>query len=398
MSRSQSNILVIALGFTTFILLGLPSGILGVAWTSIQQDFSISLDKLGILLLAGTMSYSLSSFFSGQIISRLGIALSLILANLIFGLGLLLFAASPQWWLLVVLNFITSIGGGLIDAGLNLYFAHNFKASIMNWLHACFGVGATLGPILTSTLIESDISWRWSYRITAFLVLILVVLLWLTLKFWKTPPTAENPQAVQATDQRARTADTLRIAYVWMNLFIFLLYTGTEITAGQWSYSLFIDRNVPPLAASMWVSIYWGSFTAGRFLIGAIIDWLGSVRMLRYGLIGSMLGCTLMSLPWNPWFGFIGIALLGFSLAPVFPTIISMTPKLIGTQHANNAIGFQVAMAGIGYAVLPGAVGVLARGVGLEVLGPFMLIATFLMYLLQELSFRRLKSGFTANN
>ncbi len=64
---------VILLSFIAFISLGLPDGLLGVAWPSIRRDFSIPLDAIGTLLAASTAGYILSSFFSGVLVRVMGI-------------------------------------------------------------------------------------------------------------------------------------------------------------------------------------------------------------------------------------------------------------------------------------------------------------------------------------
>ena len=64
-----------------------------------------------------------------------------------------------------------------------------------------------------------------------------------------------------------------------------------------------------------------------------------------------------------------GLMLIGFSLAPVFASLISLTPARVGAAHADSAVGFQVASAGLGAAALTSFVGWLTTAFGLEVIG-----------------------------
>ncbi|WP_168274152.1 hypothetical protein [Rhizobium leguminosarum] len=45
------------LAFLAFISLGLPNGLLGVSWPSIRADFSLPLDRLGLLVAVTTAGY-----------------------------------------------------------------------------------------------------------------------------------------------------------------------------------------------------------------------------------------------------------------------------------------------------------------------------------------------------
>ena len=85
---------------------------------------------------------------------------------------------------------------------------------------------------------------------------------------------------------------------------------------------------------------------------------------------------------------FLGLALMGFAQAPIFPLLVSITPKRVGDEHAANAIGFQVAAAGLGVGILPGLAGILAAKLGLEIVGPFLLVASIIMLLLHEVLIR----------
>jgi len=82
--------------------------------------------------------------------------------------------------------------------------------------------------------------------------------------------------------------------------------------------------------------------------------------------------------------GFLGLATLGFALAPIYPTLIAETPKRLGPSHATSAIGFQVAAAYLGTAAIPGLTGVLASHTGLAVVGPCLVWTALVLLLLQE--------------
>jgi hypothetical protein len=59
-----------------------------------------------------------------------------------------------------------------------------------------------------------------------------------------------------------------------------------------------------------------------------------------------------------------GLVLLGFSLAPIFPMLMSRTPDRLGAGLTAHAVGFQVAAATLGVAALPSGHGVVADAFG----------------------------------
>jgi fucose permease len=177
----------------------------------------------------------------------------------------------------------------------------------------------------------------------------------------------------------------------WLGIALFTTYTGASLSAGQWLFSLLTEsRGVGAALAGTWVSLYWASVTIGRILFGFAVNRMTVVSLLRMSMAGAVLGALLVWLNGPLWLTFGGIALLGFSLAPQFPLLMSATPRYLGERHTANGIGFQVAAAGLGGALLPSLVGVLARAYGLEVLGPCLVVATVVLTGLFEVLARRM--------
>jgi fucose permease len=124
-------------------------------------------------------------------------------------------------------------------------------------------------------------------------------------------------------------------------------------------------------------------------VFGFVADRLGIERALRLVMLGAMVAAVLI---WWNGFGllsFPGLALMGFAVAPLFPLSVSATPKRVGAEHAANAIGFQLAAGSLGFALLPALAGALAERVGLEIVGPFLLVAATVMFVLHEVVARR---------
>jgi len=385
--KRKSKGLLVGIAYFSFIGMGLPGAMLGVAWPSIRGTFGLSLDAVGMLLVTEMIGYLVASFYSGPLISKVGIG-KLLLASVALRLvGLFGYSLSPAWWIIVLLGLVTGLGGGVLDAGLNTYFATNHSANLMNWLHACFGIGATLGPVLMRAVLSGGWSWRFGFAIVGLLHVLYTIGFAATLNRWALKSSGVEDD-VETRD--VRSIDTLKLPLVWVGVVLFFLFTGVENTTGQWSYTLFTEaRSVDPDVAGFWASAYWGSLTVGRIIFGLVTDRLGVERSLRLVMIGAMCGAVLIWGNFTGWLSFVGLALMGFSVAPLFPLSISATPGRVGAEHAANAIGFQIASGGLGFSLLPALAGVLAENVGLEVIGPFLLVAAGVMFLLHEVVARR---------
>src|SRR4051794_35114804 len=147
-TRHRSTRLVPPLAAIAFVSLGLPDGLLGVAWPSMHEFFGVELDALGALLIATTTGYVVSSFSSGRLLRRSNLGTVLAGSCLLTASGLLGYASARHWLPVLALGSVLGLGAGAIDAALNTYVATHHSARMLNWLHACFGVGAASGPLI----------------------------------------------------------------------------------------------------------------------------------------------------------------------------------------------------------------------------------------------------------
>ena len=382
MQNSRSGLRTIIVSYLGFIGLGMTGGLLGLAWPTMQKEFNVPLDAVGILLLASTVGYLSSSFLSGPIAYRFGAGRMLAGASLCSAVGLLAFALNQTWGLFIVVMLLTGFGFGTIDAGINAYVAQHHGARAMNWLHGSFGIGTTIGPLIMTAVLHSGQSWRVGYAIVSG-VMFAVALMFIFTQSWWLGVIVEG----ETKDAKRKTArEVLRMPAVWFGIALFFLYAGMEATPGTWIYTLFTQaRNISADAAGLWVSIYWGSFTVGRFFFGAIITRVNTLTLTRFCMVGMVTGAALLW--WNPLplLGFIGLTLIGFMEAPLFPIFVSDTPKRVGMENAGNAIGFQIAGAGFGVSMLPAFAGLLANNINLGVIPVFIFIGSVLVIVFHEI-------------
>lgn len=378
--RNYPKIGLVILAYIAFIALGMPDGLLGVAWPSIRHSFSIPLDAIGMLLAAGTAGYMTSSFLSGPIVTRFGVGKVLAASCALTGIALLGYTLVPAWWFMVLLFIVAGLGAGAIDAGLNTYVATHFSEGLMQWLHASWGIGITLGPIIMTVGLSSTDSWHPGYRIVAGFQLALAACFLLTLPMWNRDekPTQAGSEKQKLTDYKTPLGETLRQPQVWLSILLFFIYVGGETALGTWIYTLLTEsRGIDPTLAGFWAGSYWATFTVGRIVAGLFAKRAGVNLLVTGGLAGALVGAIL--LVWNPSqaINLLAVGLIGFSIAPIFPALMSGTSQRVGDHFAANTIGMQMTATGLGTAVIPGLMGVFARQVSLEII-PICLVIVYI--------------------
>jgi fucose permease len=286
---------------------------------------------------------------------------------------------------------LAGLGGGAIDAGINAYTARHLSAKLATWLHACYGLGATLGPLTITAVMTRGASWRVGYITIAAALGAMTVAFASTRRGWDAPA---NDEAPRGTPEVGRLRDALERPAVWLNGALFFVYTGLEVVAGQWMFSVFTEgRGIGVGAAGVAVSAYWASLTLGRVVFGALAARRAPARLLQVSLVGAPTAALVLWWSPRPTIGLVGLAALGFTFAPIYPLLVTMTPQRVGPRYVTQALGVQVAVAYLGAAALPGAAGALASVLGLEVVPAFLFAGTVAFALLYHLPIRAVENG-----
>lgn len=391
---SKPAAVVLALAYLAFISLGLPDTVLGVAWPSLRASFGISQSAIGAVLAAGMCGYFLSGLWAGGAVAKLGVGALLAASSALVSLALFGYALAPSWAFFFPMGAILGLGSGAIDSGLNGYAARHFSVRHNNWLHACWGIGASTGPALMTTAIAGGYGYRSGYALLGSVLAAMAILFVITRGRWDEPrvASASSPPEASTSAPSSNISYEQALGYrialssgrVWLQILTFFLYTGVETTVGQWSFSWLREtRGLTIEAAGSWTSAYWASLTIGRFLLGSVIDRVGPDRLLRCSTIGAVLGVTSFATIPGP-LGSLGLLLLGASLAPMFPTLMARTPARVGEGVTHHAVGFQVSAATLGSTLVPALVGVLVARAGLGAFGIVVIVVASALLLAHE--------------
>lgn len=383
--------------YLAFISLGLPDSLLGVAWPAMQPDIGAALESAGLLSMVVTGGTIVSSLISGSVIERFGTGMVTLVSCLLTASALLGFTYAPSLFWLILLAIPLGLGAGAVDTGLNHYVANHYKAHHMSWLHCFWGVGATLGPIIMSYSMGANDAWRYGYYTVSMLQFALVFILLITLPLWRIVASQHRqPEGMleEQTGNESTNSDKaivqkhgkpLQIRGVKITLLAFLFYCGVEATVGLWGASFLVGtRDLPPETAAVWVSMYYGGITFGRFITGFVTLRLNNRTLIRAGQVTAIAGAVLLLLPLHSYLSLIGLIVIGIGLAPIFPCLLHETPARFGKAQSSRIMGYQMAVAYTGTTILPPLFGLVAAQISIGLLPVVILLFALIMLVSSE--------------
>ena len=392
--------------YAAFVFVGVNAGVSGVLLPSQMSGYGVDRATIGITFFIGAAGFAFAGLSNGALIHRSGIRLALTTGGGAYVLAGLYLASRPPFAAFVLAQFVTGYATGVLESVLNSYLAALPDATtLLNRLHAFFGVGALAGPALAAWIVSSA-PWTVVWLVLALTCIPLTagfVLIYPDQAAEPEPaalgpaapaalgPAGPGPAGAGAAGAGAAGAGAagrllaaaLRDRGVLLGTTMLAVYVGLELSVGNWGFSYLVQaRGLPGTLAGYSVSGYWLGLTLGRFLIRPIAIKIGvtTARMMYACLAGITVAATLAWLAPDTALATAALVLLGFFLGPVFPTTMAIAPQLTRARLAPTAIGVMNAGSMVGGAALPWLAGVITQATGMWTLLPFGLALALLQF------------------
>lgn len=337
--------------YIVFISLGLPDSLFGVAWPVVHIDFNINENFASLYSIITGVCTGGVSFVAGKLIRKFGTGKVTLVSTLLTVAGLFCISLSPNIMVMMLGTVVLGYGAGVIDTALNNFISLHYKSQHMNWLHACWGVGVTVSPLIMSMFLTGETgSWRNGYRVIALMQLSIALVIAFTLNKWNS--VKEEFSTEQSEKSQKTIFEILKIKGVLTSILSQGLYCSMEFTIGTWGASYLVNvHSLLPDEAAKWISLYFGGIMIGRIISGFISIKTSDNSMICGGIIVSFLGMILLSLPLGR-ISFFGLLLIGIGFGPIFPSILHSVPDRFGKEYSADITGFHMGGAySIGFAV-----------------------------------------------
>lgn len=387
--------LLLALIYLIFISLGLPDAMLGSAWPSMYQDLNVPLSYCGIISFIIAIGTVFSSLMSDRLTKMIKPGIVCAVSIFITCIALFGFSISNHFWMLIVFAIPYGLGAGSIDAAINNYVAIHYKSRHMSWLHCMWGIGASIGPYIMGFALTYNDSWKSGYLYVSMLQIVLAIIAFGALPLWKKNETEEEKK--EQTREVIPFKELFRISGVIPLFICFFCYSAVEQTSILWGSSyLVLNNQIAEEIAANFASLFLIGITVGRFLNGFLAYKLDDKNLIRLGQSIIFIGIILIFIP-NDIATLMGLFLVGFGCAPIYPCIIHSIPIRFGTKYSQAIIGFQMAIAYLGTCLMPPLFGIIANNISISLLPVYLGCFLILMIIMHEYMLKKVKLGGYSN-
>lgn len=322
-----------ALSLIGYLFIGTAAILIPSVMPVITSEFSsagLTLAAIGLIFPARSIGAILGNILSGIGSDVLGRWRLVWISAFLLAASLAL-AAITQMWIIFVIGFVlNSAAQSSLSTSINALVADANRGSharALNQLHAVYGFGAAVSPLVIGYLIDQGLEWRWALGGTG--------IIWLTYGI-ATFLLSGNEERGPGRG-RAETLDMgmLRQGPFLALFLVAFAYNGIATSLLGW-IAIYMQESAgfsTFFAVSM-ISVFYVALTIGRVLCAAYAERVGYARTLLILLIGVTLTYPLIVIGIHPFVAVVGVFLSGLGFSGLFPMALAF-----GTRHYPEQTG-----------------------------------------------------------
>jgi len=389
----------------SYFVVGFPDGAFTVSWDAMELGLGLVTFHSGIILVGYSATYTLAGIMLSWFNRFMRLQTVYLMGLVIMGLGFVGIALSPNF--VMVLATVTGYGFGVgaMASSMNAYMAKHFSAKHNNWMHFFWGAGAAFSPLIMGRLLILDFSqqyiygegyafnvyeygWTAGYLAIAAIVGVvgLMLVISMSAKIWTNDEDADQEQPVEEAKVPKRY-----LAKKWhqvIEIMTFFFLGGTDYTVVFFTGTVLMRTRGFSLAeVAIFSTVYYAGMATGRLIFGWSAKWLKETTIIRIGIAIAAAGILVL------WFcsSIVGMALAGFGLGPLLPTLVSDTSNRFTPTAISKLVGYELAAFGAGIAVLFFMTSVALTVTTYEALFPIVLAFVVLVFICNEILVRACK-------
>lgn len=376
--------------YIAFMGMGVPDSLFGAAWPAIYQEFNLPVGWASYITVIIAFGTVISSLNAAKVICRFGTSKVTLVSTAMTAAAILGFSFSHHFIWLCVFSIPIGFGAGAVDAALNNYVALHYKASHINFMQCCYGIGVSVSPYLISLALTEASDWNKGYRMAFWLQAAITLVIFLSLPLWKKVKHAgyQNGEPGAQEQTPVPLPELIRDKNIRIACIMCFATCGLEAICSGWGSTFLVEtKGLSAAGGAKLVILYYIGVTAGRFLAGLVANRLKCWNVIRIAEVITCVGILFLLIPSSTAFSVAGLFLLGFN-AILAPNILYLAPESFGAEISQSVNGLEMAAMYVGVLALPALFGLLTRFLPVAVY-PFYIAAVFVILVWSTICLKR---------
>ena len=288
------NLYRVGATFWAFLIMGMNDATYGAIIPYLERYYDLSYVIVSLIFLSPFVGYNVAALLNNTVHLKFGQRGVALLGPLCHVIAYVVICVHPPYPVLVVVFILAGLGNGLEDSGWNAWIGAMANANeVLGFLHAFYGLGATIAPLIATTMItKGNLPWYyWYYIMVAAACIELATSL---AAFWAASGNVFRDAHPRTSGEGSRLKEAIlkmpSARVTWLCAFFLLGYVGIEVALGGWIVTFMIRvRKGGEFASGMTATGFWLGITVGRVVLGFVTPRIGEKLSIAASLIKPLL-------------------------------------------------------------------------------------------------------------
>ena len=377
--------------YLCFVMYGWVASLLGGVWPKLSGDLGIDISMLGVLVMINYAASGISSLFTYKIRMKIGTCYTNVLALVCTVISMIVFATAPNFAVLAVAVLFLGFACGVIDINSNSYVVKAFDTKWVSFMHACWGFGATIGPMIMSFAMVYLPDFRYGFYITAVIILLVIVFLVFAKRYWEGKKKTLDKDFVslhsvtkEEKGQETSLIDLLKVKNTLKIALCFFFANGAGCALSAWLATMAVgQRGANETQAAFAASAFFFSLMIGRIFFGMLASKCGIAFVFKLCTAMSIILSVCYYIPYKSVsIVFVHSALIGFASGSMIPLLNSNVKDLFEEKYLSQVIGFGGASGLVGIATMSALMTVVTNVLTIHHIQIIQIVCFTLIYIL----------------
>lgn len=350
--RESYKWMVLFISFLLMSIFAISLQALPPMFEYITKDIPFSNSQGGALMGVYAIPGIFLPFLVAYLAKKLDIKKMILSALIIIIIGLLSFAYSATYLLLLLSRMITGIGATVLIILAPLLVTKFFDNKNMGIAMGIFNIAVPFGTVITAN-IAGTLANQFSWRVVIIGIAVLVGGILLVVFSSLTLPKDDNAKDINDSDSKQKFKGDLSL---WLLGIIWAVMNAQMIAYVTFGSQFYQMRSLSPQKGTLLTSFIMLISIFLAPLVGVVIDKTGKKRFLL--IIGSIIiaaSFIIIIMPWSPLI--ICAILLGIGFTPIPVFTFSQLPEIVRPEQMAIGLGVLTIASNLGTLIGPAAFG-----------------------------------------
>lgn len=335
--------------FVSYVLYGLSGNLLNSVWPKVAGDIGAAVALLGVVSTLCNITSGVTSAFVYKIRRKYGTNITISIGLVFMALCLILYGVAKNIYIIGIGFIVLGIGNAIVDVGANSYIIKAYDAKKVSLLHACWGVGSSIGPMIMALSITYLNNYRAGFAIGAVIIIAVFILMRFMKRKWEANKASVAKEIVElhsvSEEEKAsnkKFVDIIKIDLALIVMICFFFGNALNGLMNTWIATIYVEqRHITVIEGANLATVFFASLTLMRVILGFIASNFKTKNVIFFGIIVAIVGVGLMFIKsTNIYFLYLNAAVLGIGIAPIIPFFNHYLKTLFGENNVGEILGY----------------------------------------------------------